>query len=159
MIKRWIISRLSPQKRLELYPPLRALRIKVTSLSADFRHVRVRLPLGPRTRNRGGSMFGGAQAALADPIAALACARNLPGHAIWTRSLSIDFIAEGRSDLELRFELSHEQLAAIRAELAERGRATPEFEYGFYDDRGRLCSRVHCRVAIRPAGYRAPPAK
>lgn len=41
----------------------------------------------------------------------------------------------------------------IRAELARRDRSTPGFEYGLYDDGGRLCTKVICVVAIRPKGY------
>lgn len=99
-------------------------------------------------------MFGGSVAALADPVPALACNRVFPGQQLWTRSLHLDFRREGRSDLELRFAFDPEQEAVIRAELANRSRANPTFEYGFYDDQGRLCVLVHNQVAIRPADYR-----
>lgn len=156
MLHKWVFKKLSAKKRLELYPPLRALRIRVVHLSPDWRDVRIKLPLIPRTSNRGGGIFGGAIAALADPIAALAIGRNIPGHSIWTRSLNIDFIAEGRTDLELRFTLSEDTVNRIRSEITKRGRATPAFEYGFYDTSGKLCAKIHCRVAIRPAGYSTP---
>ena len=98
-------------------------------------------------------MFGGAMASLADPLPALACARLFPGYAVWTRSMTIDFRREGRTDLEMRLVISAEQEQEIQAELDRRQRATPVFEYGFYDTRDRLCAWVHNRVAIRPRGY------
>lgn len=153
-----IRRRLSAARRLEWYPPFRALRIKVLELSPDGRAVRILLPLAAN-HNPGGGMFGGAMACLADPIAALACNRVFPGHQVWTRALAVDFRHEGRSDLELRFAFDGETERAIRADLDRRGRATPEFEYGFYDTRGRLCASVNCRVAIRPADYRAGDAQ
>ena len=55
------------------------MRIKVLEIADDWRTVRILLPLNARSRNPGGVMFGGYQAALADPIAALACARVFPG--------------------------------------------------------------------------------
>lgn len=145
--------RLPAARRLAWYPPFRALRIEVLELSDDWRRVRVRLPL-QRNRNPGGSMFGGAVACLADPIAALACNRVFPGYRLWTRDLKLDFVREGRSDLELRFVLDPAQEREIRAELAGRGRSTPEFGFGFFDDKDRQCVRVRTRVAIRPGDYR-----
>ena len=72
--------RLLPEARmLEWYPPFLAMRIKVIQLDRDWREVRIRLPLNAISRNPGGVMFGGYQAALADPVPALACARVFPG--------------------------------------------------------------------------------
>lgn len=145
---------LPPRKRLEWYPPFRAMGIRVTFLAAEWRELRIRLPLSRFNRNPGGGMFGGAMASLADPLPALACARVFPGYAVWTRSMTIDFRHEGRSDLEMRLAIGPQQEQEILAELSRRQRATPVFEYGFYDTRNRLCAWVHNRVAIRPAGYR-----
>lgn len=145
--------RLSARKRLEWYPPFRAMRVKVVELSTDWCRARLQLPLA-HNRNPGGGMFGGAMACLADPIAALACNRRWPGHQVWTRDLALDFVREGRTDMMLRFEFPPQLEESIGTELAARGRATPMFEYGFYDAKGRCCVKVRCRVAIRPADYR-----
>ena len=128
------------------------MRISVLELDDEWRRVRIRLPLA-RNRNPAGGMFGGAMACLADPIAALSCSRVFPGYSTWTRELTLDFLNEGRSDLELRFALDAALEGDIRRQLDGSGRATPAFEYGFFDTRGRLCAAVRCRVAIRPAGY------
>lgn len=148
-----IRRRLTAAHRLAWYPPFRAMRIRVLSLSDDWRQARILLPLR-HNRNPGGSMFGGAVACLADPIAALACNRSFPGYQVWTRDLALDFVREGRSDLELRFDFDAGQVREIQQELTERGRATPVFEFGFFDTRDRECVRVRTRVAIRPADYR-----
>lgn len=150
---------LSEARRLELYPPFLVMRIKVLEMSDNWRHIRIRLPLNAFSRNLGGTMFGGSQAALADPIAALACARVFPGYSVWTRAMEIDFHKSGNTDLELRFDLSAEQEAAIAAELAAQGRATPTFEYGFYLEDGTRCSLIRNTVAIRPKGYVKTPSK
>ena len=128
--------------------------IKVIELAADWEHVRLRLPLTAFSRNLGGSMFGGYQAAVADPIAAIACAKQFPGYAVWTRSLYLDFEHPGDTHLELRFEFDAEIRTKIQSDLDSKGRSTPEFEYGLYRTDGARCTRVHCRVAIRPRGYR-----
>lgn len=155
--QKWI----SPRKRLEWYPPFLVMRIKVLELSDDWRRVRIRLPLNTFSTNPGGVMFGGYQASLADPIAAISCARVFPGYSVWTRALTLDFMRGGATDLELRFEIPSEQEDAIRRELDERGRATPVFEYGYYLTDGTQCTRIFNTVAIRPKGYKkatTPPA-
>jgi acyl-coenzyme A thioesterase PaaI-like protein len=120
----------SDARLLEWYPPFRPMRIKVLEIRDNWRAVRILLPLNAKSRNPGGVMFGGYQAALADPIAALACARVFPGYSVWTRSMTISFDHGGTSDLEMRFSLTPEQEAAIRMELERDGRSTPSFEYG-----------------------------
>jgi acyl-coenzyme A thioesterase PaaI-like protein len=152
---------LSDARLLELYPPFVAMRIKVLEIGAGWRTVRIRLPLNAMSRNPGGVMFGGYQAALADPIAALACARVFPGYSVWTRSMTISFDHGGNSDLEMRFTLTPEQEQAIRMELERDGRSTPTFEYGYVRKDGVRCTVVRNTVAIRPRGYKratSPPA-
>ena len=155
-------SGILPDARLlELYPPFRPMRIKVLQIDDNWRRVRVRRPLNERSRNPGGVMFGGWQAALADPIAALACARIFPGYSVWTRAMTISFDHGGNSDLEMRFSLTPEQEADIRIELERDGRSTPSFEYGYYREDGVRCTVIRNTVAIRPRGYRratTPPA-
>lgn len=144
---------LSYARRLELYPPFWLMGIKVLEWSEDSRRVRIRLPLTWRSKNMGGSMFGGYQAALADPIAPLACSRIFSGYDVWTRKLVVDFKKAGTTDLELRFDFPPGREAGIREELEKRGRSNPVFEYGFYLEDGTCCTTVHCTVAIRKSGY------
>ena len=151
---RWLRF-LPERKRLEWYPPWWMMRIAVTALDKQWRHIRIHLPLTWISRNMGGSMFGGFQASLADPIAPLACAAVFPDYHVWTRHLSVDFIRPGATDMELRFDFSAEQEEHIRAELTQRHRSTPTFEYGLYDQHNRLCTKVTCAVAIRQPGYQA----
>ena len=101
-------------------------------------------------------MYGGYMASLADPVAALACVKRFPDYAVWTRTMHIDFVSPGTSDLELRFEFDPAIAVQIRDDLAARGRSTPQFVYGFYRQDGVLCSRITNTVAIRPKGYVAP---
>ena len=152
---------LSDARMLELYPPFVPMRIKVLEIAEGWRSVRIRLPLNAMSRNPGGVMFGGYQAALADPIAALACARVFPGYSVWTRAMDIAFDHGGNSDLEMRFSLTPEQEGDIRMELERDGRATPTFEYGYFRKDGVRCTVIRNTVAIRPRGYlraTTPPA-
>lgn len=145
---------LSPKRKLELYPPFWLMRVKVLELSPDWRHLRVRLPLNMGSRNMGGGMFGGYQAALADPIAALACARVFPGYAVWTRNMKIDFRREGKTHLELVFDFDPEVEKQIREDLETKGRSNPTFKYHYELTDGTPCTTIHNTVAIRPRGYK-----
>jgi len=141
---------LSTRRRLEWYPPFWLMGVKVIRLDEDWTHVCLRLPLNARSRNLGDTMFGGYQAAIADPVAAIACARQFPGYSVWTRTLVLDFERPGDTDLELRFEFDPGIREEIWLDLEQRGRSSPEFEYGLYLGDGTRCTRVVCRVAIRP---------
>ena len=144
---------LSEEKRMALWPAWWMMRIKVTSLANDWREVRITLPLTWISRNKGGGMFGGFQASLADPIAPLACAKVFKGYDVWTRKLMVDFQKPGNTDLELRFDFPVDKEREIFEELKEKGRSTPIFEYGLYTQDGLMCTRVECVVAIRERGY------
>ena len=147
------LSFLSAQRRLEWYPPFFFMGVKVIEKQDDWSLVRIRLPLNARSKNMGDSMFGGYQASLADPIAALACVKRFPGYSVWTRAMTIDFIREGNSDLELRFEFDDMLYHDIKAELQEKGRSTPVFEYALHRADGEICSKIKNTVAIRPKNY------
>lgn len=144
---------LSAKQRLEWYPPFLFMGVKVIEMEHDLSHIRIRLPLNARSKNMGDCMFGGYQASLADPIAALACARRFPGYSVWTRAMTINFLREGNSDLELRFVFDEKNYQAIKEELQQKGRSTPTFEYAFYRGDGEVCSKVKNTVAIRPKNY------
>ena len=144
---------ISEEKRLALWPAWWMMRIKVTSLENNWRKVRITLPLTWISKNMGGSMFGGFQASLADPIAPLACGKVFDDYHVWTRKLSVDFRLPGSSDLELRFDFPPEKEQEIREELERRGRSTPTFTYGLYRTDGVMCTHVECVVAIREKGY------
>ena len=148
------LSFLSDRTRLQYYPPWWMMRIKVTKLDNNWRHIHIKLPLTWVAKNMGGSMFGGFQASLADPIAPLACAKIFPSYDVWTRHLSLDFRLPGNSDLELRFNFPKTLEEEIRKELQSKNRSTPTFEYGFYRADGKLCTAIKCVVAIRPAFYK-----
>lgn len=152
----WHSSWISEKRKIECFPPFWLMRIKVLELSPCWRTVRIRLPHSWIATNSGGSLFGGFQACLADPIAAMVCMKVFPGYSVWTRSLHLDFQHEGRTDLELRFMLKPEQEQKIIVDLATTGRSTPQFEYGLYQANGGLCTLVKASIAIRPQGYKKP---
>ena len=98
-------------------------------------------------------MYGGYMASLADPVAALACVKRFPDYAVWTRTMHIDFVSPGTSDLELRFEFDERLHQMIEKELNDSNRSNPTFEYAFHRADGKVCAKVINTVAIRPNDY------
>lgn len=143
----------SEETILSWWPAWWMMRLKVTSLKNDWREVRITLPLTWISRNMGGSMFGGFQASLADPIAPIACGKVFTDYHVWTRRLTVDFQRPGNSDLELRFDFPPEVEEKIRQDLKKYNRSSPTFEYGIYRKDGLLCTKIECVVAIREKGY------
>ncbi len=143
----------TPINWLEDFLPFQGMQIKVLMLDDEWSQIHILLPLNKKTSNPGGSMFGGCMASLADPIAALACAWHFKKYSVWTRNLNLDFLQEGRTDLELRFEFDAAQKKEIADELIQHGRSTPLFKYAYYLADGTVCARVQNRVAIRREGY------
>jgi len=149
----WESKLLNDKSKMSLYPPFLLMSARFTEIGNGWRKVKATLPLTSWSRNPGGVIFGGFQAALADPVPALACSRLFPGYDCWTRGLAIDFKRGGDTDLELRFHFASDQELAIKQELEEKGYATPTFSYGFYLSDGSLASSVTNTVAIRQPGH------
>lgn len=145
------LRRFVPDERLlEWYAPFRHMGVRVLEAAEGWRRLRLLLPLNRRTRNLQGTVFGGAQAALADPVPALVCARLFPGVRALTRDLALDFVAPGTGDLELRFVLAPPAERWIAARLAEAGRARLAFGYGLYRrGDGVCCTRIRNTVDLR----------
>ncbi len=151
----WNNRFLNERQRVQWYPPFWLMRIKVLELADDWRSIRIHLPHTWLSTNPRGSLFGGFQACLADPIAAMACVKLFPDYAVWTRALTLDFQRDGGTHgLELKFSISSEQEQKIADELAAKGRSTPSFEYGYYQQDGSLCTLIKATIAIRSRDYK-----
>ena len=146
----WNTPLLSDQKRIEYLPFFWLMRIEVLELSPDWRSIKIRLPQSWIATNIGGGMFGGFQACLADPIAAMACKHLFPDYIVLTSSLQLDFKKQGLTDLNLVFHMPPETEQKIKADLAKKDRSNPSFEYGFYQEDGSLCTIITAKIAIRP---------
>jgi acyl-coenzyme A thioesterase PaaI-like protein len=101
-----------------LFPAYRGTGGKITYLADDFREVRVKIPLGRRTRNYVGTIFGGSMYGAVDPICMVVLIKTLgPGYVVWDKSASIRFRKPGRSTLHARFLVDDAELDAIRDAL------------------------------------------
>ena len=98
-----------------LWPCYRGTGARVTYIAADWREVRVRLPLSWRTRNYVGTIFGGSLYAGVDPFFMIMLMKQLgPGFVVWDKAASIRFRRPGTRVLHATFRLDEGEIAEIR---------------------------------------------
>lgn len=101
--------------KFNLFPAYRGSGARVLYIAADFREVRVRLPLSWRSRNAVGTIFGGSMYAAVDPIYMIMLMKCLGrDYIVWDKTASIRFRKPGRSTLYATFRLDDAELEAIR---------------------------------------------
>ena len=97
------------------FPAFRGTGGRITYIAADFREVRVELPLSWRTRNYVGTIYGGSLYCAVDPIYMIMLIKTLgPGYTVWDKAAAIRFKKPGRETLFARFVLTEEEIATIR---------------------------------------------
>lgn len=105
--------------RFNLFPAYRGSGARVTYIAADFREIRVKIPLSLRTRNYVGTIFGGSMYAAVDPMYMIMLIRLLGrDYVVWDKAATIRFRRPGRSTLFATFTLDDPELDAIRAATA-----------------------------------------
>jgi len=107
--------------RFNLFPAYRGVGARVTYIAADYREVRVKLPLSWRTRNYVGTIFGGSLYGAVDPMYMIMLIKLLgPDYIVWDKAAAIRFRKPGRSTLFATFKIDGAEVEAIR-ELAKTG--------------------------------------
>lgn len=100
---------------MHAFPPIRNTGVKVDHISDDWRHWRLRLPLGIKTRNYVGTHFGGTLYAAADPHMMLAWMHILgPRFEVWDKAASIRFRRPGRGTLRAEFAIPEADVQAVQ---------------------------------------------
>lgn len=133
-----------------LAPVYRGTGARVTHISADWRDVRVRLPLSLRTRNYVGTIFGGSMYAAVDPFYMIMLMRNLgKGYTIWDKAASIRFRKPGKTTLYGRFALDEAELDAVRAALETARSIDRVYTVTLTDAQGVVHAEVEKVIYIR----------
>ncbi|TCJ14813.1 DUF4442 domain-containing protein [Rubrobacter taiwanensis] len=136
---------------MNLYPAYRGTGGRVVRISADWREVLVKLPLGWRTRNYMGTIFGGSIYAAVDPFYALMLMKNLgeEEYVVWDKAASIRFRRPGRETLYARFALGEEEIEEIRAATAGGGPSDRRYTVNLRTAAGEVCAVVEKVVYVR----------
>lgn len=136
-----------------LFPAYRGTGARICYIAADWREVRVDIPLSWRTRNYVGTIFGGSLYGAVDPIYMLMLIRNLGrGFHVWDKAAAIRFRRPGRGTLSARFALTREELDAVRAALEGSRSVDRVYEVDLRDAEGVVCATVEKTLYVRRAG-------
>src|SRR6266567_773352 len=104
--------------KFNFFPAWRGIGARVTYIAADFREVRVELPLNWRTRNYVGTIFGGSLYGAVDPMYMILLIKILgPGYTVWDKAATIRFVKPGRGTLCARFLVEEEEIQTIHSLL------------------------------------------
>lgn len=136
-----------------LFPAYFGTGARVTYIAADWREVRVELPLSLRTRNYVGTIFGGSMFGAVDPFYMIMLMKNLgPGYLVWDKAASIEFLKPGRSTLKATFRLDEAELEAIRGPLAAGERSVHRrYTIRLLSEEGLAVAEVEKVVYVRLA--------
>lgn len=135
-----------------LAPVYRGTGARVTHISADWRDVRVRLPLSLRTRNYVGTIFGGSMYGAVDPFYMIMLIRNLGrDYIVWDKAATIRFKKPGRATLYARFTLDQAELDAIRAESLTAHSIDRVYRVDLTDAQGVVHAEIDKVIYIRRA--------
>lgn len=132
------------------FPAYRGTGARISYIAADWREVRIRLPLSLRTRNYVGTIFGGSMYGAVDPIYMVMLIRNLgPRYVVWDKSASIRFRRPGRSTLYARFVIDQAELDAIREALETERAIDRTYRVDLADRDGVVHAEVEKVIHIR----------
>ncbi len=132
------------------FPAYRSTGARIEYIAADWREVRVRLPLTWRTRNYVGTMFGGSMYAALDPIYMIMLIKLLGSeYEVWDKAASILFRRPGRRTLRATFRVGPSDLETIRAIVAQDGKAEHRFTVDLLDAAGEVVASCEKLLSIR----------
>jgi len=106
------------------FPAYRGTGARITYIASDWSEVRIRLPLTWRTRNYVGTIFGGSMYGAVDPVYMVMLIKLLgAGYTVWDKAGTIHFLLPGRETLYATFRITPAELAALRVDLDQTGKA------------------------------------
>jgi acyl-coenzyme A thioesterase PaaI-like protein len=133
-----------------LFPAYVCTGARIVYIGRDWREVRIELPLGLRTRNYVGTIFGGSMYAAVDPIYMIMLMKLLgPGYVVWDRAAKIEFLRPGRATLHATFRVDPAVDEEIRAALAHERSVDRVFHVQLADGEGNVCARVEKTIYVR----------
>jgi hypothetical protein len=124
--------------KYNLFPSYRASGGWVTHIAADWREVRLQLPLNLWTRNYVGTTFCGSMYAAVAPWYMAMLIYNLPDCLVWDKTVTMQFKKPGQTTLYAQFTLTEAHIASIRAELETRRKTERTYQIDLADAQGNV---------------------
>jgi acyl-coenzyme A thioesterase PaaI-like protein len=132
------------------FPAYCSTGARIEYIAADWREVRICLPLSWRTRNYVGTIFGGSMYAALDPIYMVMLIKLLGSRfEVWDKAATIRFRRPGRLALYATFRVDDSELEAIRTEVARDGKTEHQFTVELTDNAGEVYASCEKSLSIR----------
>jgi acyl-coenzyme A thioesterase PaaI-like protein len=129
--------------KFNLFPAYRGSGARVLFISADYREIRVKIPLSWRTRNYVGTIYGGSMYAGIDPIYMLMLIKTLGSeYIVWDKAANIRFKRPGRQTLFADFLIAPEELDEIKFLLETQKSIDRIYTVELKDKNGK----IHCLI-------------
>lgn len=103
-----------------LSPMYRRSTARITEVSEDLLHVKIKLPISFKNRNYVNSIFGGAMFSAVDPIPMVQLINLMEkDFVIWDKSAEVFFKRPARENLYAEFNYTSEELEKIKMEVQQ----------------------------------------
>lgn len=139
-----------------LFPPFRASGAWLTHISADVRHVKLKIPLKLKTRNYIGTLCGGNMYSAVDGVYLVMLIKNLGrDYIVWDKAATIRYKKPAKGTVFAEFTLTSEELERIKELVDEQGKVDRDYLVQLVDTSGDICAEVIKTIHIkRKEGYR-----
>lgn len=142
------------------FPAYRGSGARIAYIAADWREVRIKLPLSLRTRNYVGTIFGGSMYSAVDPIYMIMLIQLLgPEYLVWDKAATIRFRKPGKGTLHACFVVDEAETEAIKAALQQQLAIDRIYQVDLTDDAGAVYASVEKTLYIRRKAAGDKPAK
>ena len=135
---------------INFYGPYVGAGVKLTEMSKDFRHAKVKMPLTFYNKNYMGTQFGGSLYSMTDPWYMLMMIKNLgKNYIVWDKAAAIRFKKPGRGTVYAEFTLTQADIDEVKAYVEENTKMDKTFKVEIRDDSGTLIAEVDKVIYIR----------
>ncbi len=132
------------------WPPFIGAGIKVETMSADFRHLRVSLKAGRFRRNYVGTHFGGSLFSMTDPYWMIMIMENLGrDYLVWDKAGEIEFVSAVKEPVWAEFRLDEAVLDEFRIATAGGEKYLRWMPIDVCTANGEVVARVRKQIYVR----------
>ncbi len=132
------------------WPPFIGAGIKVETMSADFRQVRVSLKAGRFRRNYVGTHFGGSLFSMTDPYWMIMIMENLGrDYLVWDKAGEIEFVSAVKEPVWAEFRLDEALLDELRIATAGGEKYLRWMPIDVCTAKGEVVARVRKQIYVR----------
>lgn len=144
------ISNKTKAKLFNFYAPFVGANIRIVDCNSELTQIAVSMKLNALNKNIMGTHFGGSLYAMCDPFYMWILMENLgKDFVVWDKAATIRFKKPGTGTVSAKFEISPEEIKAIRAEVMEKGKNDYYYSTVITNEQGVVVAEVDKTVYVR----------